>query len=1224
MRILEVRFKNLNSLVGEWRIDFTHPDFVDDGIFAIIGPTGAGKTTILDAICLALYGCTPRLNKVTKGSNEIMARRTSDCYAEVTFETQTGQYRCHWSQHRARKKADGELQSPKREIANVRTNTLLEEKSRGVDEKIEAVTGMDFRRFTRSMLLAQGEFAAFLQATPDERSPILEQITGSEIYTNISIRVHKRDSEEQKERARLKAKLDGISLLTPDQEQNLQRQWQEKNRHEMELSQFIKSINQAMVWQDTLTRIEQELSTLAERQQALQIQQEHFAPTRLQLKRAMNTLELAGDDANLNGLRGAQEADRHSRVECRAVLPKQLEAVSNAEKNTQQVTAFLDTKKVERMEGSRVIQKVRELDVRLEEKNNRIREDELKLKEQEKIRHSLFDKQSRDTLEQTRKNQTLEKIQKNIRETQGDESLVEQLAGIRSRLDGFKQLNVQYEAKCKEVQAAQTAWDHAARKEDEQVKNRQIQQQKQDVLQSELDQKQQSLKQTLGEAELTVWRQRVGLLKDKKIFFVAVCGELAALAESRQRLGVLDLRQQEVAAEQNALAEHLQNHLTIKALLERSLVAIDENLYLLHQIQNLEEARHQLQDGKPCPLCGAELHPYAQGNVPNPEADFLAREEIKTKLDRENKSVSEIQIKQAKGIQELEHITARQREYADTITQAETRLARYCVELAVESADPNLGNIVLQCQADNETQLDHATRIVQTAEALEKEVNSQRDSLELINTSVALAEKLKLDAAHEKSLAQQTLEQGQKESEKRHIHCQEAREVCLREVSAYGIETLSTPLLDGIQNQLTRRRDQWLARHKEKAALDQDLSILKMQIDHRQAEIQKTEHEIKQREEALQGLRGEQASLRRERYALFGDQNPNQEEARLEEAVLRAEEILNSAQKQLHETKLALTTLKSKMAVLDRAMLERVVPLERAEAAFLSRLGALGFVDEADYKAACLPEEVRQTLRQQQEQLDNEQNRLIQQKQEKTTQCANERERRLTDQSREDLQLQLTTLETNKNTLLQEIGGIHQQLSDYAIQQEKQKDCIKEVDAQDKECKRWTMLHSLIGSGDGKRYRNFAQGLTFERIILQANRQLQKMTDRYLLIKDAVQPLDLNIIDLYQAESVRSTKNLSGGESFIVSLALALGLSHMASKNVRVDSLFLDEGFGTLDEDALSTALDTLAGLRQEGKQIGIISHVPALKERIHTQIQVVPQSGGKSILKGAGVAFIK
>jgi len=117
MRILQVRFKNLNSLVGEWQIDLMHPAFASDGIFAITGPTGAGKTTILDAICLALYGRTPRLNKVTKSGNEIMSRQTGECFAEVTFETQTGRYRCHWSQHRARKKPDGELQAPKKEIA---------------------------------------------------------------------------------------------------------------------------------------------------------------------------------------------------------------------------------------------------------------------------------------------------------------------------------------------------------------------------------------------------------------------------------------------------------------------------------------------------------------------------------------------------------------------------------------------------------------------------------------------------------------------------------------------------------------------------------------------------------------------------------------------------------------------------------------------------------------------------------------------------------------------------------------------------------------------------------------------------------------------------------------------------------------------------------------------------------------------------------------------------
>ena len=134
-----------------------------------------------------------------------------------------------------------------------------------------------------------------------------------------------------------------------------------------------------------------------------------------------------------------------------------------------------------------------------------------------------------------------------------------------------------------------------------------------------------------------------------------------------------------------------------------------------------------------------------------------------------------------------------------------------------------------------------------------------------------------------------------------------------------------------------------------------------------------------------------------------------------------------------------------------------------------------------------------------------------------------------------------------------------------------------------------------------------------------ANRQLQKMSDRYLLIRDKGEPLELNVVDNYQAGEIRSTKNLSGGESFIVSLALALGLSQMASKNVRVDSLFLDEGFGTLDEDALNTALEALSSLQQSGKLIGVISHVSSLKERIGTQIQVSPQTGGRSLISGPG-----
>jgi len=142
-------------------------------------------------------------------------------------------------------------------------------------------------------------------------------------------------------------------------------------------------------------------------------------------------------------------------------------------------------------------------------------------------------------------------------------------------------------------------------------------------------------------------------------------------------------------------------------------------------------------------------------------------------------------------------------------------------------------------------------------------------------------------------------------------------------------------------------------------------------------------------------------------------------------------------------------------------------------------------------------------------------------------------------------------------------------------------------------------------------------------MVSHANRQLADMSDRYLLIRDDLQPLELNVVDNYQAGEIRSTRNLSGGESFMVSLALALGLSRMASRNVRVDSLFLDEGFGTLDEEALDGALTTLSALHQENKVIGIISHVPALKDRISTQISVTPLSGGRSTISGPGCAPI-
>ena len=162
MKIIELKFKNLNSLYGEWHIDFTDPEYSSNGIFALTGPTGSGKSTILDALCLALYGRTPRLGAVTAGGNEIMSRQTGECFSEVVFESQKGKYRCSWEQHRAHRKPEGKLSDSRHEISDALTGKIVESRKSFVGSVIEEKTGMDYERFTRSILLAQGVLIHFL------------------------------------------------------------------------------------------------------------------------------------------------------------------------------------------------------------------------------------------------------------------------------------------------------------------------------------------------------------------------------------------------------------------------------------------------------------------------------------------------------------------------------------------------------------------------------------------------------------------------------------------------------------------------------------------------------------------------------------------------------------------------------------------------------------------------------------------------------------------------------------------------------------------------------------------------------------------------------------------------------------------------------------------------------------------------------------------------------
>ncbi|MDR3231842.1 MAG: AAA family ATPase, partial [Synergistaceae bacterium] len=348
MRILQIRFKNLNSLQGEWKIDFTAPAYASEGIFAITGPTGAGKTTILDAICLALYGRTPRLRDITQSTNEIMSRQTGECFAEVLFEAgptgAPGRYCVYWGQHRARKKSDGPLQAPRHEIADAGTGQVLETRQRDVAEKIEEVTGLTFDRFVRSMLLAQGAFATFLQSGPNERSPVLEQITGTEIYSRISMQAHEVRNAKRAKLNALEAGLSGLKGPGPEEKEELETQLAVQAQEESELEQDIGQCARAMEWLESMEALQKELDMLEDQNQDLTRRQEGFDPELQRLERARRALEFGSSHAALVVLRREQEAEKQTLLSCQAKLPELEADVRRAEEALQLASSALAEK----------------------------------------------------------------------------------------------------------------------------------------------------------------------------------------------------------------------------------------------------------------------------------------------------------------------------------------------------------------------------------------------------------------------------------------------------------------------------------------------------------------------------------------------------------------------------------------------------------------------------------------------------------------------------------------------------------------------------------------------------------------------------------------------------------------------------------------------------------------------------------------------------------------
>jgi exonuclease SbcC len=364
--------------------------------------------------------------------------------------------------------------------------------------------------------------------------------------------------------------------------------------------------------------------------------------------------------------------------------------------------------------------------------------------------------------------------------------------------------------------------------------------------------------------------------------------------------------------------------------------------------------------------------------------------------------------------------------------------------------------------------------------------------------------------------------------------------------------------------------------------------------------------------EARLGQASEKAALLAAQLKLHANDLPPspQEAAQLKVLwkTLEAGEVqLAGAEKGLHEKKAAAATRADQLRESQQQIHELTQELEQ-------KLQPTVFGSLEGLAAARLPESEVRRIQNEADRLQSESDRLkgalehVQQ--DLATLRGNGAEE---PQKIPEIETELNARRSTQRELAERIGATDHELAVDAANRKLHTEQTAAIAEEEKRLGVWTRLHGLIGASDGRKFRRFAQGLSLDVLVHHANQHLKRLTDRYGLRRCSDEELDLEIEDFYQAGVRRPTASLSGGESFLASLALALGLADLAGRNTRIDSLFIDEGFGSLDTDSLDVAISALETLRQDSKMIGVISHVPLLNERIATRITVERLAGGSS-----------
>lgn len=1173
MKILKLRFKNINSLRGEHLIDFTIDPLSNSGIFAIVGPTGSGKSTLLDVITLALFNKTPRIGNLTKSTIEsfgaVITRNTDEAYAEIEYESQIGEFRSKWMIKKAR---TGSMRDYEMELYSLTEDKFIDIKRSEVPDRNADNIGLTYEQFLKSIILSQGDFARFIKESPNERANLLEKITGTEIYRDLGKAAFERFKSEKQTLDLLDVKLAAIKILSPEERETILQQIDGYASAITEMQKQETEFSRLLIIKSDLQKIRNELSinelNLQEAEQSYEYskpdfdrlsQHENLFPIKPEIDKWQSLIKNIDDTQKAHTLQEQKLKELDLQHE---VLSKKL-----AELHDQSLAVEKSIASSEPM-----IEEALALDISINHAHKQLQQLRLEVQLSREKVQKIKDEVNflSDALQAN-----LAKLDSAKRWKAENEVLAEAILDINLIEDGYRtsifkmRQNRLIEADghlpCSIEFSARLKRNH-------------------DELAKQLEKLNEETKRLVRECEYAP--EDLFALNAKIISFTERINDLHKqsdisnlylnISKKNSDLGIFisDLQNQEktvlleIIEQKDKLVELEKCRLEVLILLERQQL---EAKY--------EEDRAKLVKGEACYLCGALHHPYVRVYT-----NYLS--ETKNELKKCDDLISKYQ----ELIRKNQIDVAR---YESKIGEHKRSLDENCKQIEKLSLDFNAVNNAHELSFD-----------IADYDKIKNYIHSQVEDKKGLELSIRKIEKL----VHLKQRADEYIKQitvyaeviSETERLMTYVH---KYQLALKLAGLFNFDHFLSELSKNIRFY--------------KAAIDK-ISTLEKEVEVQRSSIgQKTLHlneTLEYADKRLQeeSLHAEQFGKMTAKRNSLGIADPLALRSKLQKDQKSLSVLQSECEAQLSQIKGEFTIV-SQMIEGYKVQLSKLGDSEKGiNANILNYISRFGYKTILECIGNIIPIDDVNRIKKIQQDILNKTRILIENKQQLIVKSneliALDNEK----YSRDELEISLLDVKRSQdehNRLIGELRGKQTEDDKSRLEAETIR---QELDVQSRIYSRWSKLKDLIGDATGQKFSKYAQDLSLTILIELANQHLVKFTDRYYIVKKDVD--DLIIVDTYLADSERSVKTLSGGETFLVSLALSLGLSDLASSNAKLACLFIDEGFGTLDAASLDIALDALEKLQVESQRvIGIISHVQALKDRITTQIELVKLSGGYS-----------